>query len=316
MKAKFIRGRDPKHALGVGLAKEADEIYQSTGREYKDGGSYSFNYYGADNWMDIIHWLLSLGYNSAEVEAVLRSKLMRWAAGHVRKTESGMSTLEDFQNFNTRLYSGQTEVDAFLDDFFPDPTRKARVKHLNEEAVGGVSAPMATAHNTPGMGSAQPAATASTGETSGNSTTGSGDLWDDIGKKKKRKKKKVNEDLGYVKYDNDTYEILREEPDRIFIKPLRSPYGGGYHTSPMNTPSFWVSKDSPHLDYPDEGLYEMNINPHDKLGVAMAQKMGVKLPFKKGKGDKDVEQIKVDEDIDLSTELVTFEEWAKKFVNQ
>lgn len=65
-----------------------------------------------------------------------------------------------------------------------------------------------------------------------------------------------------------------------------------------------------------EKLNEMNINPHDKLGVAMAQKMGIPLPFKKGKGDKDVEQKIIDEDPDLSSEVVTFEDWAKKFVNE
>ena len=65
-----------------------------------------------------------------------------------------------------------------------------------------------------------------------------------------------------------------------------------------------------------KSVTESNINPHDKLGVAMAQKMGIAIPFKKGKGDKDVEQKRVDEDPDLSSEVVTFEDWAKKFVNE
>ena len=63
-------------------------------------------------------------------------------------------------------------------------------------------------------------------------------------------------------------------------------------------------------------VQESNINPHDKLGVAMAQKMGIPLAFKKGKGDKDVEQIEIAEDIDLSTKLVTFEDWAKQFLGE
>lgn len=66
----------------------------------------------------------------------------------------------------------------------------------------------------------------------------------------------------------------------------------------------------------DKIMNEMNINPHDKLGVAMAQKMGIEIPFKKGKGDKDVEQKEIDEDKDLSTKLTTFEDWARKFVNE
>ncbi len=61
---------------------------------------------------------------------------------------------------------------------------------------------------------------------------------------------------------------------------------------------------------------EENISPHDKLGVAMAQKMGIDIPFKKGKGDKDVEQKRIDKDIDLSTKLVTFEDWAKQFLGE
>jgi hypothetical protein len=54
---------------------------------------------------------------------------------------------------------------------------------LKEDAMGGVSSPGATLNNTPGMGSAQPATSATTGDTSGDSNTGSGDSWDaSIGK--------------------------------------------------------------------------------------------------------------------------------------
>ena len=41
---------------------------------------------------------------------------------------------------------------------------------MNEDAMGGVSAPMSTLNNTPGMGNAVPPQT---------NTTGSGDKWGD-----------------------------------------------------------------------------------------------------------------------------------------
>ena len=248
---RFIRGKNPKHALNIGMA---NKVFQSTGKPYGEGGGYSFNYYGPENWMDIIQWLLDQGYNAEETEEVMRSKLMRWTSDESGK-DDGNCTLEDFIKFNNNAgykNRGKTQIDDFLDQYFPDPSRAERVKRqIDEDAVGGVSAPMGTLNNTPGMGSAQPAPSASTGAL-GTAPSGSGDKWDaSIG--------------------------------------------------PINTQA------------PSKKVNEMNINPHDKLGVAMAKKMGVPLVFKKGKGDKDVEQVKVDEDIDLSTSLMTFDEWAEKF---
>jgi len=103
-------------------------------------------------------------------------------------------------------------------------------EYLNED-MGGVSSPISTPNNTPGMGNAQPPSLAATTavQFTNSSAKGSGDNWgNSIGpytqgvKKLKRKKK-----------------IKKVEED--------------------------------------------NINPFDKLGVAMAKKMDVKLPFKKYK---------------------------------
>lgn len=66
-----------------------------------------------------------------------------------------------------------------------------------ENVVGGVSAPMATLNNTPGIGSPQPPASVSMGALN-TASIGSGDLWGNIGnihtqdslKKKKSKSKK------------------------------------------------------------------------------------------------------------------------------
>lgn len=249
---RFIRGKNPKHALNIGMA---NKVFQSTGKPYGEGGGYSFNYYGPENWMDIIQWLLDQGYTAEETEAVMRCKLMRWASNQFAETEYGSHTLEDFIKFNEEpgfRYRGKTQIDDFLDQYVPDPARAERVKRqIDEDAVGGVSAPMGTLNNTPGTGSAQPPASVSMGSM-GTSSTGSGDKWD-------------------------------------------------------------ASIGSIHTQAPSKKVNEQNINPHDKLGVAMAKRMGIPLVFKKGKGDKDVEQVKVDEDIDLSTSLMTFDEWAKKF---
>lgn len=98
---------------------------------------------------------------------------------------------------------------------------------VNEDAMGGVSAPMATLNNTPGVGNATPASTSAMSGTQQTSASaiGSGDKWGDsamytqTGKLKKKKKvKKVEEE---------------------------------------------------------------NINPYDKIGVAMAKKMKVPMNFKK-----------------------------------
>ena len=121
-----------------------------------------------------------------------------------------------------------------------DPTSEYFDTAIEEDAMGGVGAPMATLNNTPGMGNATPASQAATTSSQqySQSSKGSGDKWgNSIGtytqngklkKKKTPKTKKTNEDF-----------------------------------------------------YPS--LEESNINPYDKLGVAMAKKMKISLPFKKGK---------------------------------
>ena len=88
---------------------------------------------------------------------------------------------------------------------------------LDEDAMGGVSAPMATVNNVPGVGNPTPA---------GVNQIGSGDKW----------------------------------------STSKKPY------TQTATPKKKKKK-----------LEEENINPYDKIGMAMAKKMKVKPPFKKGK---------------------------------
>lgn len=248
----FERDQDPKKAMNIGLVLK---LFKKLGKPYTEGGPYSFNAYKPESWKNIISWLLDQGYNEEEIDQIMRSKLMRWASDHSEK-EYGNTDLENFIEYNNKLTGkGNTQIENFLDGYYPDKNRKERLmraKTVQEDAMGGVSSPGATLVNVPGMGNAAPAAKASTGALDG-APKGSGDNWD----------------------------------ASTGIKPSVQ-----------------------------ENVNEMNINPHDKLGVAMAQKMGIDIPFEKGKGDKDVKQKEIDEDIDLSTKLVTFEEWAKKFVNE
>lgn len=102
---------------------------------------------------------------------------------------------------------------------FKDPKE---FKKALKEMDGGVSSPMSTLTNTPGMGNAQPASQAAmTGaQQTADSAKGSGDRWDaSIGK--------------------------------------------------------------PATQAANESLNEMNLNPYDKIGMMMAKKLGVELPFKK-----------------------------------
>jgi len=217
--SRFKRGQNPRHSLNLGIIQK---VFQSCGKDFMDGGGYSFDYYGPDNWMDVIKWLIDKGYTPEETEEVMRSKLMRWASDKAGHSDEDC-TLEDFLAFN-EADEGNSQVDDFLDQYHPDPKRKDRI---NED----MGAPMAGAGTTPGMGNAVPAQQAAT---SGNqfyqdATKGSGDKWGSTPAKKKKKKKGRN------------------------IKLVK------------------------------ESLDENNINPYDKLGMAMAGKMGIKPPFKKKK---------------------------------
>jgi len=232
---RFERGKDPKYAMGLGLA---EEIANST------SDAFSFERYGKDLWTKIIQWLLDGGYNPEQIDVILRSKYMRWGYDHMSDYKK-IPSLEDFDDY---FSDAEDDIQAMIEDELGPP-------ELSEDmggAMGGVSAPMATLTNTPGVGNVVPGA--------GPDGIGSGDNFDSSsgpftqdGKKKKKKK-------------------------------------------PVN---------------------EMNINPHDPVGVAMAKKLGAALPFEKGKGDQDVRQKRIDKDIDLDTDkdgMMSIEEWQKKFL--
>ena len=199
--------------------------------------------------MDIIKWLKKEGYTPMEIEEILRSKLMRWAGDNANKGEN--VTLLDFKRFNTK-YKGKSQVEIFLDKEIR-PNKEEYLKQtgfnesVNEDAMGGVSSPMSTLNNTPGMGNAQPAQMAAMTGSQQQSplAKGSGDKWGNTIK-------------------NKPYTQAKS----IITKKKKK-----------------------------KKLEEENINPYDKLGVAMAKKMKVPITFKKHKKDQGVSQKRVGESI-------------------
>jgi hypothetical protein len=264
---EFKRGQTPMHSMGLGLA--AVLFDKTTNKENK---AYSYGlYYSDKEWMKIIQWLLNKKFTPFDVEMILRSKLMRYAADHspeyrsVPESDEPWVTLKDFIHYNNDPKNSDppyksASMDFLMREVYKNPKTKKDwmeelgyndLGQLNEDAMGGVSAPMATLNNTPGMGNAVPA---------GVNKVGSGDKWgSSIGKKpytqaadkKKKKKKKLEEE---------------------------------------------------------------NINPYDKLGTAMAKKMGVRTPFKKkkAKGNQNSMTMKASEEF----KIMPYEEFKKLYENK
>jgi len=277
---EFTRGENPYRNLNIG-------VIESVMKNTEDAYSRGF-FYDEEVWRDIASFLLGEGYSQIEVEEILESKYMRWAS---YDADTDCMNLEKFIVYFEKV---KKSIDSFLDREIrpeleemddenivePDAGDYDLDNYLDlgespqsieEDAMGGVSAPMATLTNTPGMGSSVPASSAAmTGVQQGSSSAiGSGDNW--------------GNNLGTYTQDGKTKK--KKSKKKVYRKKKK-------------------------------GINENNISPYDKLGVAMAQKMGIPLAFKKGKGDKDVEQVNIEEERDLDTKLVKFEDWAKKFVNE
>jgi hypothetical protein len=75
-------------------------------------------------------------------------------------------------------------------------------EYLDEDAMGGVSAPMATLNNVPGIGSAVPPGASG--------TLGSGDRWDNSSAKKSKKKKKTKGPFGKPATQAKGAKIIKE----------------------------------------------------------------------------------------------------------
>lgn len=158
----------------------------------------------------------------------------------------------------------------------------ALLEELDEEAMGGVSSPMATLNNTPGMGNVAPASA------DGNAI-GSGDkfgdsvMYDQKGKIKTSKSKKKK-------------KVYPRGPTLKFKKKK------------IKT---WLGTEAE--------VNEGNLNPYDKIGQMMAKKMGIKPPFKKidDPNNQNAIELDIEEEKELEKkisvhEIITFDEFEKK----
>jgi hypothetical protein len=367
MRAKFVnenirfeRGQDPKASMMIGVIQHiVDDTYEA----------YSFDRYGEKLWKEIIAWLLEGGYSPEEIELILGSKFMRWGMDYMEDRVPNQVSLKDFDDY---FSDHEDDIQEMIEDELGSPELEENVV---AGGTGGVSAPMATLANTPGVGNVIPGA--------GPDGIGSGDRFDNAkgpytqdGKKKKKKKKrakKVNEEYNFERgqYPKDAMGIGDKVQKEKFADDLNDLIWDRYdryqHGAPITTKiddGTWENDgeilkmkdvfDSAHILFHDEEvrdelrmsdeeiqewlqrgrrlgaftknspidwygrkLNEMNINPHDPVGVAMAKKLGAALPFEKGKGDQDVRQKRIDKDIDLDTDeddVMSIEEWQKKFL--
>jgi bacterioferritin-associated ferredoxin len=273
-------------------------------------------------------------------------------------------------------YNGHTEVVKVLKDHITkekyNKNKKINMKKINEDAMGGVSAPQSTSMNTPGMGNVSPAGVGKIGSGDKFGSTIGGKPYTQGGKTKKKKpmkkRKIVKEDVNETFIDTATLitsiasllvftSILRislknavkdhkirnivkrlaQQPkireivktNNIYSKNKLRDIFAKYLTEDelqylheiddidveieadkikeaaprdFSKKNFGSKKHRHYFRHIDvdakcikcgktreqikQKVNENNLNPYDKLGVAMAKKLGIKSPFKKKKGSK------------------------------
>jgi len=72
--------------------------------------AYSFERYGKLNWADCINMLDATGFTAQNIEAILRSKWMRWA-GDMSDNEYGHITADDLKKFLLTMDDLHEQVD-------------------------------------------------------------------------------------------------------------------------------------------------------------------------------------------------------------
>ncbi len=115
---EFKRGIDPRESLDIGRHHKIEKIYNETKSPFTEGGSYSADSYTDKGWRDIIEWMVIRDFTTEEIDLILRSKLMRWAAYRA----AGKNDLNAFLNYGINQYLD------FLWEYIPDPNRKNRIK--------------------------------------------------------------------------------------------------------------------------------------------------------------------------------------------
>jgi len=285
----------------------------------------------------------------------------------------------DDQALQSAYINGHTEVVKVLKDHITkekyNKNKKINMKKINEDAMGGVSAPQSTSMNTPGMGNVSPAGVGKIGSGDKFGNTIGGKPYTQGGKVKTKRKKKVMNKKKIVKEDvNETFidtatlitsitsllvftSILRislknavkdhkirnivkrlaQQPkireivktNNIYSKNKLRDIFAKYLTEDelqylheiddidveieadkikeaaprdFSKKNFGSKKHRHYFRHIDvdakcikcgktreqikQKVNENNLNPYDKLGVAMAKKLGIKPPFKKKKGSK------------------------------
>ena len=200
------------------------------------------------------------------------------------------------------------------------------VKETLDEDMGGVSAPMSTLTNVPGVGTAQPAASAGL-NTDGPS--GSGDAWGDSSIGMQTNEAFVRGDsprersidlrgpegnafaiLGLAK--NLCSQLKEADPERYDWDKINTEMTSSDYKNLVNTFEEYFGDYV--TIYNADVLDENNLNPYDKIGAMMAKKMGVKQPFKKKDSRTNtIEQREIDEDAQESPKfsLPTLDQYAK-----
>ena len=211
-------------------------------------------------------------------------------------------------------------------------------------AIGGVSSPMVTLTNVPGVGNAvvpQSAAMSGTQQTSSN-VIGSGDKWgngpiyDQKGKVKTKKLKKTrskkttskkinakkkNTGLGLTEgIQNTTYIIdmanfmKKVDDDKAIANYIASKFDGISFQQVYNKLLDTSIEDIVMKYSADYALIESNLNPYDQIGAMMAKKMGVPQPFKKKDSRTNTVEQKIIDNVNLfktNFNIETLDDYSK-----
>lgn len=177
----------------------------------------------------------------------------------------------------------ENDVEIFSETIF----KYLKMGDLLNEDMGGVSAPMATLTNTPGVGNAQPASSAAmTGaQQTSDSTTGSGDKWTSDSSMATQDNI-VKEAYIDQKFSAGANHRSLELDDKIsYIVKFINKTSGTTALTPIDVANRFSSGEIEDfyekITSGDGHMMESNLNPYDKIGAMMAKKMGVKQPFKK-----------------------------------
>lgn len=97
---------------------ETNDAVRTKDLAIKTRDAFAFDRYGRDQWIAAVQVLVDAGYDDAEVEWILRSKHMRWAAdaGEDFDYEFGVSTIIGRKVMNEYIAKNKKHIDKNLAD--------------------------------------------------------------------------------------------------------------------------------------------------------------------------------------------------------